>query len=1043
MERQRKMVKVSEELRGLPAFCVRRPVFAIVLNLLIIIAGLAAILAVEVRELPSTDRPVVTIRTTYSGATPETVDSTVTAVLEGAAARVPGVSSISSSSNYGSSRITVEFSPSVELDTAATDLREAVSAAERRLPETVETPLVIKANDDDSPIIRLAVTTDRLAIETLTQIVENQIVDRLSAVPGVGDVTVFGDRQPVFKIDLNQMALASRGLTPANISSGIERATGDTPAGSLTTGGSEILVRTELNIASVADMNELRIDADTRLGDIAEVSYGPADRTSYLRADGKTGIGLNIVRQAQSNTLDISSGIEKAVADLQPLLPDDVDLRVTSNDAIFIGAAISEVVKSLMISTAIVVLIMFLFLRTAVATIIPAVTIPVSLIGTVAVIWLAGFSLNILTLLALLLATGMVVDDAIVVLENIVHRRKQGDGRGAAAVRGTREVFFAVIATTATLAAVFIPISFMPGTVGQLFSEFGFVLAIAVAISSFVALTLAPMLASRLIGPVADRPKATWMERIGNRFAGCYRTLLRLALRAPMVVIVISLIFSGFSYQLFNSLPQEITPREDRGSIPIVVQLPQGTDLELANEKMKQIEEIGLDLIDNGEAVSLFSVIGNQASNRGFIIFRLAPWGDRDRSQSEIVAGINRQLAEIPGVTAFARQPNTLGLRGGGTGLRFALTGSDYDVLSNAATDLTRAMEDRFAGLGSFDIGYDTTQAQLSVKVDRDRAHEVGIDLEDVSSFIAIALDGREIAEIHDGDNAIPVLLSLGHQAINDPSDLETLFVRAGDGTMVALSSIVEIEDTAVAPQLTREERMRAVPISVPLSANYDLESAVQDLRQTAADVLPAGVEVVLLSEAALLEETSTGMGLVFAFAIVIVFLVLAAQFESFVSSIIILLTIPVGVAAAVVAIGLTGGSLNVYSQIGIILLVGIMAKNGILIVEFANQLREQGLAVRDAIEGACMRRLRPVMMTMISTVFAGLPLILAFGAGAEARIALGWTIVGGLGFATVSTLFLTPVAYNLLAGFGSARNADEQRLVEELKHGTEEAKAI
>ncbi|MEM6462809.1 MAG: efflux RND transporter permease subunit [Pseudomonadota bacterium] len=1034
------MRRIPEELKGLPAFCVRRPVFTIVMNLLVVIAGLAAILAVEVRELPSTDRPVVTIRTTYTGATPETVDTTVTSILEGAAARTPGVVSISSSSSYGNSRIEVEFASSVDIDTAATDLRNAIARVEFNLPESVDTPLVIKANDDDSPIIRIAATTDRLPIEELTQIVDNQIIDRLSAVPGVGDVTVFGDQEPVFNIELDMMALASRGLSPADVRMAVEQVTSDTPAGSLVTGGAEILVRTDMNLATLEDIQLLRIDPNTRLSDVAVISYGPDERTSYVRADGKTGIGLNIVRQAQSNTLEISEGIGAAVAELQTQLPEDVDLRVTSDDALFIGAAITEVVKSLLISTAIVVAVIFIFLRTAAATVIPAVTIPVALIGTVAAIWLAGFSLNILTLLALLLATGMVVDDAIVVLENIVRRRREGDGKHAAAVRGTREVFFAVLATTATLAAVFIPISFLPGTVGQLFSEFGFVLAIAVAISSFVALTLVPMLAARLGGEVSTEERVTWLHRIGNGFAAGYRHVLRAAMAAPLIVLAISVIFAGFSYHLFDNLPQEITPREDRARIPISVQLPQGTELEFANEKMREIEAIGADLIETGEVDSLFSVIGRQGSNRGFIIFRLVPWGERDRSQAEIVAEINNRLAEIPGVAAFARQPNTLGLRGGGTGLRFALTGSNYDVLSDAAVELTRAMEDRFEGLGTFDIGYDTTQAELSVRVDRDRARDLGIDLSDVGSFINIALDGREIAEIQQDDNAIPVILSLGRRAVGGPNDLENLFVRAGDGTMVPLSTVVEVEDTAVAPELNREGRSRAVPISVPLDDDYDLESAIADLRHTGEEVLPAGVEIMLLSEAALLEETSTGMGMVFIFAIVIVFLVLAAQFESFVSSVIILLTIPAGVAAAVFAIGLAGGTINVYSQIGIILLVGIMAKNGILIVEFANQLREQGLEVREAIEGACMRRLRPVMMTMISTVFGGLPLILAFGAGAEARMALGWTIVGGLGFATLSTLFLTPVAYNLLAGFSKSRNADEQRLVRELEANGKEA---
>ncbi len=1035
------MSRLSEEMKGLPALCVRRPVLAVVMNLLVVIAGLAAIFAVEVRELPSTDRPVVTVRTTYSGATPETVDTGVTAVLEAAAARTPGVSSISSASRYGSSRITVEFLPSVSIDTAASDLREAISTESRKLPNTAETPVVVKANDDDDPIIRLAVTTDFLPVEALTRIVDDQITDRLAAVPGVASVDVYGDRQPVFSIELDLNALAGRGLSPADVQSAVQRVSADTPAGSLSTGGSEILVRTKISLKTVADIEDLRLDDHTRIGDVAHVTYGPDEITSYLRNDGKTGIGLGVVRQAQSNTLDISKGIAEAVAEIQPNLPDNVTLEVTSDDAVFIGAAITEVLKSLLISTAIVVLIMLVFLRSATATLIPALTVPVALIGTVATIWMVGFSINILTLLALVLATGMVVDDAIVVLENIVSRRRKGDGKRAAAVRGTKEVFFAVVSTTATLAAVFIPISFLPGTVGQLFSEFGFVLAIAVTISSFVALSLVPMLASRFIGAPDEKQTPDLFQRIGDVFSRVYRRLLRAALAAPIVVVVISTLFAGFSYHLFTVLPQELTPREDRGLVPILVRLPQGSELDMTNAKMKQVEAVALDLQARGEVDSVFSITGRGSSNTGFIIARLVPWDQRDRSQAQIVAEINEELTEIPGISAFARQPNTLGLRGGGSGLRFALTGASYDVLADAALDLTHAMQDRVAEFGPFDIGYDTTQPQLSVAVDRDRVRELGIDVEEAAAFVNIVLDGREIAEIHEGDDAVPIMLHPGGKPFHDPSDLENLFVRSGDGTMLPLSTIVEITDTAVAPALTREARMRAVPISVPLEDGYDIESAVRDLNTIAKEVLPQGVGITLLAEAALLQETSSGMELVFLFALAIVFLVLAAQFESFVSSLVILMTVPVGLASAIVAIALTGGSLNVYSQVGIVMLVGIMAKNGILIVEFANQLRDRGLAVRDAIEEACMRRLRPVMMTMISTVLGGLPLVLAFGAGAEARNALGWIVVGGLGFATVSTLFLTPVAYNLLARASAARSSEEKRLFEELSTNEMETK--
>ena len=735
------MARIPEELKGLPAFCVRRPVFAIVMNLLVIIAGLAAILAVEVRELPSTDRPVVTIRTAYSGATPETVETGVTTVLEGAAARVPGVASISSVSDYGSSRITVEFSPAVDLDTAATDLRDAIGAVQRDLPETAETPIVIKANDDDSAILRLAATTDSLPIETLTQIVDNQIVDRLTAVPGVGDVTLFGERQPVFSIALDRMAMASRGLAPDDIRDTIERVTADTPAGSLVSGGSELLVRTEINVGTVDDINALRIDGATRLGDIAAVSYGPDERTSYLRADGKTGIGINIIRQAQSNTLDISQGVADVVASLQPLLPDDVDLRITTDDAVFIGAAIGEVVKSLLIATAIVVAVMFVFLRRAVRHHHPGRHHS------------GGADRHGGGHLACRLFAQH-PDAARLAAGNRSRRRRchrrtgkhhplpqsRRGSPGGGGARHPRGVFRRAGNNRNTCRRVH---SDLLSARNRRAAFFGVRLRSRHRRRHLV---LRRADAGADAGVAADRSGggAHTQELAGAHRPCLCRGLSAPAahgLAAPLVVLVISIIFSAFSYHLFTVLPQEITPREDRAVIPISVMLAQGTELEAANDKMQQIEAVGLELMETGEAESMFSIIGWNAANRGFVVFRLAPWGERERDQSAIVAEVNRKLANIPGVTAFARQPNTLGLRGGGTGLRFALTGPDYDLLSDAADELTAAMRDRFAGLGSFDIGYDTTQAQLSVQVDRDRARELGIDLGDISSFIAIALD--------------------------------------------------------------------------------------------------------------------------------------------------------------------------------------------------------------------------------------------------------------------------------------------------------------
>ena len=1030
--------------RDIAALFVRRPVLAIVVNLLIVVAGLAALYGAEIRELPETDSPVITVRTDFSGAAPETIDRELTARIEGAAGRVPGVRSISSSSSFGRSSVTVEFTEETDLDIAASDLRDAINRISRDLPDDADDPIIVKADGNAQAVMRIAVTSERLTVQQLTLLVEDDIVERLTAVPGVADVQVYGDRDEIFRIDVDQTRLASRGLTVADLARALSTAAFDAPAGSLTSSSQDLVVRATATVASKEEFEAIVIKDRVRIGDVASVSLGPNPGDSALRANGANGVGLGIIRQAGSNTLEISQGVRKAVDEIRTILPDGVTVKVTSDDATFISGAINEVVYSLALAITIVIAVIFLFLLNVRATLVPALTIPVALIGAVAGIWLAGFSVNILTLLALVLATGMVVDDAIVVLENIVTRRNQGLGARAAAVIGTREVFFAVITTTATLAAVFIPISFLPGKAGGLFREFGFTLALSVMLSSVVALSLCPMLASRFLTgqPRAsdDRVKPSLIGRFGGMLTRLYAGLLELCLKVPLVVIVAAVIVAGAAVATFTTLRQELTPPEDRSIVIFIVSAPQGVSLDYTASQVRKLEALAEPYKATGEVTNIFSIAGRRGqANSGFLVLTLAPWEERDRSQQEIVAELNRLAGQVVGVRAFAIQPNSLGIRGAGNGLQVAIAGDNYDELATAADKVMQQLEQE-PRFGRIRLSYETTQPQLSIQVDRERASDLGVDISGLAAVIQSMLDGRAIGSVFLNDRAIDIKLLSTSNPVNDPTDLENIFIQTSDGRTVPISTISTLEERPVAPSLDREQKLRAVSITASLSPDFALADAMTRFTEIATPLLPPGARLVPLAEAATLDETNSSIGLVFAFAIVVVLLVLSAQFESFVSAFIIILTVPLGLACAVFAMALTGTSLNVYSQVGLVLLVGIMAKNGILIVEFANQLRDRGVSVADAARQAAVRRLRPVMMTMISTVLGGLPLVLASGAGAEARIALGWVIVGGLGLATLATLFVTPVAYLLLARFSTPKAAQQARLERELAEAEAEA---
>ncbi|PWG65471.1 efflux RND transporter permease subunit [Spiribacter halobius] len=1019
---------------GLPALGIRRPVLVLVINLLIALAGVAALLAVEVRELPDVDRPRVTVTASYPGASPETMDAEVTRLIEGAVARVSGVRSISASSEENNTRIVIEFNPDEDLDQVAADAREAVSRVQRELPDQVEQVNVIKADDNASPVVRIAARSPTLGTDALTRVVEQDVIPELVSVPGVADISLFGERQRQLRVVVDPLRLASYGLAVNDIAEVLEDASLDVPAGSFRSDDLQLLVRADASTVTADQVEALEIRDAIRVGDVAHATFAPADASSFVRLNGGSIIGLGVIRQARSNTVEISAGIERVLERLNARL-DDVELIKTSDDAIFIRGAIREVLITLGFSTLIVIAAIWLFIGSPRATLIPAVSIPLALIGTVAAIWMLGFSINLLTLLALVLATGLVVDDAIVVLENIQRRRSQGLAPRAAALLGTHQVFFAVVATTAVLISVFVPISLLPSTAGRLFREFGIVLAVAVALSSFVALSLVPAMAARVLArPRRRTALARGLARIGRGIAGGYEGSLALALRRPFLTLALGLLAAGGAALLFPQLERELLPPEDRGLLFISASGPDGAGLTYTERQANRMEAAVRPLLESGEVARLFTIVGRYDPNRALIVAPLAPWDERSRSQQAIAADLRAGLEGIPGAQIRVGSPNSLNLRGVGSGLEVALLGNDYETLYAAARELARRVETDLPNLSQPDISYQPTQPQLRLQVDRQRARELGIGLDGLARTLQAMIDGEELVDLNVADEAVPVFLESTTGEINDPGDLANLYVSTDAGALVPLSSVITLSEEGVAAELDREFQRRAITLDVAVAGDYPLQSAVDDLRALADEVLPDSVTMVPLGEAQTLQETSRDVTLTYGLALLVVLLVLCAQFESLTSALVVTLTVPFGVAAAVFALYLTGTSVNIYSQIGLILLIGLMAKNGILLVEFADQLRDRGASVTEAALGSARVRLRPVAMTMIATVLGGLPLILGSGPGAEARSAIGWVVFGGLGLAAVFTLYLTPVIYQGLARFSRPRASEAERLERELE---------
>jgi multidrug efflux pump len=1018
---------------NLPELCLRRPVFAAVANLVIIAIGLVAATRLPVRELPDIDAAQISIRTDYRGAAPQVMDSQVTEIIEAAVAGVAGVDSIESSSEQGDSVVRVRFVSTRDIDDATNDIRGAVGRVTSRLPEEAGEPRIYKNDADADPIMRIGITSTRWSAAEITDYADRYLVDRLATLDGVASVGVNGGRRYAMRIRLDPKALAARQLAVTDVVDALRANNVELPAGEVESVMRNFQLRADTRLATTDEFASVVLKvvdgAPVRLGDVATVEIGVENENSLVRSDGRVAVGLNVVRQSQSNTIAISDAVRAEIEALRPTLPEGMEMFVGSDDAIFIKASILEVVKTLAIAVALVVLVIFLFLGSPRATIVPAVVIPVALIGALIGIFALGYSINILTLFAMILAIGIVVDDAIVVLENIQRRIEQGQAPIAAAALGSREVGFAVIATSLTLISVFTPISFLEGQVGRLFTEFGITLAIAVIFSTFVALTLTPVLCWKLLRHGSGGALERGVNAVMRGVESGYRAALGVALRAPIVVLALACAFAGSAVWLHEQTPRELAPKEDRGVFFVSIRGPQGATLEYMDRETREVEAALERLAERGEVVNTFSLVGRWDPNRSFVVGRLVDWSERERSAEEIVRSIRGDVTAVPGARAFPITPSGLGLRGSRTPLQVKLLGPDFASVQEWSDALLAALRET-PGLENLEMDYEETQPEMRVSINRPLADDLGVSILDAAATMQTMFASREATTYLERGREYPVILQAREEARRTVGDLAEVFVRSRTtGALIPLAALVSVQETTASPELNRFNRLPAIEISAALADGYDLGAAIEAVRAAAAETLPPEAQIAFDGQSKEYLDSSSGGALTLVLALALVYLVLAAQFESFIDPLTILLSAPLAATGALAAIWFSGQSINIYTQVGMLLLLGLMAKNGILIVEFANQLRDRGASVREAALEGSVRRLRPILMTVISTLLGAAPLVWSSGAGAESRGAIGIVILGGFGIASLLTLFVTPVLYDLLAGFAKPRAATADAL--------------
>ena len=1026
---------------------VRRPVFATVISALLVILGLTALSGLPVRQYPDVESPVVSIETTYRGASAEVIETKVTQVIEDVVAGIEGIEKLTSTSRDERSDIRIEFRLDRDIDSAANDIRDRVSRVVDQLPMEADPPEIAKVDSSGQAVMYLNLTSDRHSGLELTDYADRYLIDRFSTVPGVARVQVYGARRFAMRIWLSRESLAARALTVADVESALRAENVELPAGRLESESREFTLRTATGFTTEEDFRKLVVGRGPEgqrvtLGEVAEVRIGADNERSIARANGIEAVSLAVEQLSKANSVAVSREVQKEMAGIASELPEGMVIQINYDRAEFIEASMREVYRALFIAITLVLVVIYLFLGSFVVTLIPAVVVPVSVIATFIVMAALGYTINILTLLGMVLAIGLVVDDAIVVLENIYRRIEDGQRPLLAALEGSHEIGFAVVATTLVLVAVFVPLSFIGGDIGRLFREFGITLAAAVLFSSLVALTLTPMLCSKMLHRKSLGSGLT--RKVDNAFrrvAAVYRRALQYFIRFPWLAVSAVLIFSLLAAWMMDTLPTEYAPDEDRGAFSIMLRAPEGTSIEYMDKYAREMEAILLDEIGDSESVRRFLTRlpgswGGAEVNTARSIVLLENWDQRDESDKEIGARLRTRLAELPGVLSFVSHGTSLGFGGDSRPLKMVIGGPDYEQLQRWRDQLLLRLEE-VPELINPDSDYQERKPQMNIAVDRDRSAVLGVSLASIGRTLETMLGSRQVTTYIDRGREYNVILMGKEADRSSPDDLTNLYVRSSiTGDLVPLANLVSITESAGPAQLNRHDRMRAITIEAGLAEGVSLGEAIDLISELAQETLPAAARISWDGASKEYLESGGSLYLTFAMALLVVFLVLSAQFESFINPMIILVTVPLAMTGALLGLLLYGSSVNVFSQIGAILLIGLSAKNGVLIVEFANQLRDRGLEIHEAVLQAATVRLRPILMTSAATTFGALPLLLGSGAGWESRQPIGIVIVFGVTISAALTLFFVPALYALFARKTSSPQR-VSRLIEQLQRSS------
>ncbi len=1003
--------------------CIRRPVFATVLSLSVMLIGLVSYTRLPVREYPKIDEPVVTVDTTYRGASAEIIESRVTKPLEDSLAGIEGIDVITSISRQENSQISVRFKLERNPDSAASDVRDRVSRVRNKLPTDIEEPVIAKVEADANPIIWLAFSSEVHSALEVTDVANRIVKPRLQTLPGAADVRVFGERKYAMRIWLDRERLAAYNLTPADVEDALRKQNVEVPAGRIESRSREFSVVAQTDLTRPEQFKDIIVKQSTdargnsypvRISDLGRVEIGAASERSTVRFNGRPAVALGVVKQATANPLELSKGLRAELPKVTSELPEGMTVNIAYDSSVFIDRSIDSVFKTIGEAILLVLAIIFFFLRNVRATLIPLVTIPVSLIGSFALMFMLGFTINTLTLLALVLAIGLVVDDSIVVLENIYRHIEEGVPRMQAAFLGAKEIGFAVVAMTITLAAVYAPVAFMTGRTGKLFVEFALTLAGAVIVSGFVALTLSPMMCSLLLKHEEKHGKAfVAIENFLEAMTAGYRRTLTGLLDRRWIVMLAFVLVALSSVVLFKSLKSELAPIEDRGVILGVFVAPEGATLEYSDKYARQLEEI---YGSTKDVERYFVVSGNPTVSQGISFVGLTDWKERTRNSLAVVKELFPKFMGIPGVLAFPVTPPSLGQSPRERPINFVIVTSASYIELQGLTAQILAEVAKNPGITNVDTDLKLNKPELSVSLNRDKASDSGVQVETVGRTLETMLGGRQVTRFKQDGEQYDVIVQVANADRTRPEDISDIYVRGKNGAMIPLASLIDVDERVSPRELNHFSQRRAVIITANLAPGYTMDEALKYMEAAAGRILPPGYAVDYAGQSREFKTSSASLAVTFVLALAFIYLVLAAQFESFRDPFIIMLTVPLSMTGALLALLLSGGTLNVYSQIGLVTLVGLITKHGILIVEFANQLQEKGLGIKTAVIDAAVMRLRPILMTTGAMVLGTVPLALATGAGAESRQQIGWVIVGGLLLGTFFTLFVVPTVYSLLA---------------------------